>query len=66
MSKEDFDRYTKGPESPAKSANRFAHGSKKLGGDKSLERRYEADSLIPKNYDEVTLLKKEKEMMLIM
>ena len=51
MSKEDFDRFTKGPESPAKSSKRF----KSI--DKSLERRYEADSLIPKDYDEKTLLR---------
>lgn len=45
MKKEDFDRYTKGPESPAKSSNRF--------GDRSKSRKsFDADTLIPENYDE--------------
>jgi hypothetical protein len=30
MEKEDFDRYTKGPDSPAKSSKRFEEGAKKL------------------------------------
>lgn len=48
MEKEDFDRYTKGPDSPAKSSMRFHK--------KSGLQSYNANTLIPKDYDEEMLL----------
>ena len=51
--KEDFDRYTKGPESPAKSASRFNKSGKGP--------LFEPESLIPKNYDEKLLVKQRME-----
>ena len=47
LKKEDFDRYTKGPESPAKSAKRF-HG-------KDNKDKYDPESLMPGSYDEQIL-----------
>ena len=41
MEKEDFDRYTKGEDSPAKSAARFTKGSLK-----KFATNYEPESLI--------------------
>jgi hypothetical protein len=51
MQKEDFDRYTKGPESPAKSSKRFAQQS-------NSKTSYDPATLIPKDYDETLLVKK--------
>ena len=53
LKKEYFEIYMKGPESPSKQSRRF---SKERGPGK-----YEADSLIPANYDEQLLLKKQEE-----
>lgn len=54
MKKEDFDRYTKGPESPAKSSKRF--------GERSLTRKsYANEDLIPEDYDEELIVRKQME-----
>jgi len=54
MKKEDFDRYTKGPDSPAKSSKRF--------GERSLTRKsFDPDSLIPEDYDEELMVRKQIE-----
>ncbi len=51
MKKEDFDRYTKGPDSPAKSSKRF--------NDRSLTRKsYANEDLIPEDYDEGLIVRK--------
>ena len=50
MAKEDFEIYMKGPESPSKKSARFA--GKEKGG------KYEAESLVPSNYEEQLIQKK--------
>lgn len=51
MEKEDFDRYTKGPESPSKSSKRFNPRS-------HSRTSYDKATLIPEDYDEKLLVKK--------
>lgn len=56
MRKEDFDRYTKGPESPAKSSMRFTQRSNSKN-----RLAYDSNALIPQDYDETLLVQKQLE-----
>ena len=54
MEKEDFDRFTKGPDSPAKSHLRYIRPDPPS--------QYDPTALIPHDYDEKMMLQKEKEL----
>jgi|LauGreDrversion4_2_1035121.scaffolds.fasta_scaffold27529_5 hypothetical protein len=53
MKKEDFEIYMRGPSSPSKSAKRFRS--------KDREAKYDPESLIPGNYEEQLIQKKQEE-----
>ena len=57
MRKEDFDRFTKGPESPAKSSMRFTQRS----NSKTRGAAYDSSALIPEDYDEKLMVQKQLE-----